>query len=238
MTTTAQASWPTQTLLPGQAAAPEGPVDMVAMYVFHHAFRRDLDHFLDAARRTPVDDVAAWRRLAARWGLFSEQLHHHHEAEDRVLWPWLRERATTAELEVLDAMEAEHDEIDPGLAAVTAAYDDLSTPGGSRDDVRGALVVRLAGVREVLDRHLGHEETAAITLVQRVTTQEEWLTLEKGFRQGQSLGSALRMVPWALHGLPVDVRTRLLRAAPPFRVVQALLGPGFERRERAAFGTP
>jgi|GEM_PF-1648709 len=30
-----------QILLPGQAAAPDGPIDMAPMYLMHHAFRRD-----------------------------------------------------------------------------------------------------------------------------------------------------------------------------------------------------
>jgi hypothetical protein len=37
---------------PDQAAAPEGPVDMIMMYVLHHAFRCDLAAFAaDGARR-------------------------------------------------------------------------------------------------------------------------------------------------------------------------------------------
>ena len=43
-------AWPRQLRLPGQAAAPEGPVDMQTMYLMHHAFRRDLDSFAAAVR--------------------------------------------------------------------------------------------------------------------------------------------------------------------------------------------
>ncbi len=35
--TTTQQGWPTQIRLPGQTAAPEGPVDIMSMYVMHHA---------------------------------------------------------------------------------------------------------------------------------------------------------------------------------------------------------
>ena len=38
-----RAGWPAQLRLPGQAAAPEGPVDMYMMYLMHFGFRRDLD---------------------------------------------------------------------------------------------------------------------------------------------------------------------------------------------------
>lgn len=46
---------PVPLMLPGQAAAPEGPADLTMMYVLHHAFRRDLDDFVEAAGRLAVD---------------------------------------------------------------------------------------------------------------------------------------------------------------------------------------
>ena len=104
-TTTAH---PDQLLLPGQAAAPGGPADMTMMYVMHHAFRRDLGRFADAVAATPLDDRTTWKALAARWDRFFEILHHHHAAEDELIWPFLMERADATEQETLEAME------DPG----------------------------------------------------------------------------------------------------------------------------
>ena len=43
-----------QLFLPGQAAAPEGPVDIAPMYLMHRAFRRSCQYewmFWDAAHR-------------------------------------------------------------------------------------------------------------------------------------------------------------------------------------------
>ncbi|RZS80141.1 hemerythrin HHE cation binding domain-containing protein [Motilibacter rhizosphaerae] len=236
--TTTKAAWPTQILLPGQAAAPDGPVDMANMYLFHHAFRRDLDRFLRAVPHVALDDLDAWRRLSARWGVLVGQLHHHHEAEDTVLWPWLRERATPEQLLVLDAMEQEHDEIDPGLAQVTAALAALASAGGERAGTRAALSVRLAGVREVLDRHLGHEETDAIALLQQVTTQAEWVALEKRFSKGQPPTAVLQMLPWVVDGVDEHLLRRVLSSAPaPMRLLVRLLHPRFSRREREIFAT-
>jgi hypothetical protein len=82
-------TWPTQPMLPGQAAAPDGPIDMTMMYVMHHGFRRDLRNFAAAAERTPVADRMTWQALANRWDLFSEALHHHHRGEDDAIWPAL-----------------------------------------------------------------------------------------------------------------------------------------------------
>ena len=59
------------------------------------------------AAHTPVDDRATWRALAARFEQFGWVLHHHHTGEDTGLWPLLRQRSSTDEIAVLDAMEAE-----------------------------------------------------------------------------------------------------------------------------------
>ena len=117
MSTHTPTDWPTQLFLPGQTAAPEGPVDMQMMYVLHHAFRRDLDRFVAAARTTPATDRVTWHLLSGRWQVFCEQLHHHHEGEDRAIWPCLREHGSADDVATLDAMEAEHAEIDPLLSA-------------------------------------------------------------------------------------------------------------------------
>src|SRR3712207_6726515 len=117
MSTTSTPAALRQVRLPGQAAAPEGPVDMTMMYVMHHAFRRDLAAFAAAAPVTPVEDRDTWRALEERWQLFTAPLHHHHHGEDTWLWPWLMERVGAEEQATLTAMEAEHAEIDPGLQA-------------------------------------------------------------------------------------------------------------------------
>ncbi|MHA3701151.1 hemerythrin domain-containing protein [Jatrophihabitans sp. YIM 134969] len=225
-----------QIMFPGQHASPAGPVDLTTMYLFHFAFRRDMAKFAAAGATTPLEDDETWRRLAARWDVFSRQLHHHHEAEDRVLWPWLRGKATLGDVAMLDAMEHEHEAIDPALAAITEAFGRLTQPGSDRADVRAALVVRLAGVRELLDRHLAHEESDAMTLLQRVTTQRDWEVMEKQFSKGSPLSALVEMVPWAVDGVDDLTLGRLLHdAAPPMRVIHRLTRRRFERRERAAF---
>lgn len=65
-------------LLPGQAAAPPGPVDLVGMYVMHHAFRRDLADFARAVSGTAPSDRARWAALRDRLQRFSDVLHKQH----------------------------------------------------------------------------------------------------------------------------------------------------------------
>jgi hemerythrin-like domain-containing protein len=225
----------TQICLPGQAAAPDGPVDLTTMFVMHHAFRRDLAQFAEAAEVTPAADRTTWTALAERWSLFAEVLHHHHHGEDTGLWPLLMDRTDEGGRAVLAAMEAEHAEIDPLLAACAAGFARLSTT--TDEDTRAALAVRLVAARESLGRHLVHEETEALVILQEVFTPQEWHDLEtEHFRKPLGLRAVLRIVPWAASGLGEDdwemVRRR---AGVANELIWRMTRRRFAAREEVAF---
>lgn len=125
MTSTPTRRFPGQLMLAGQAAAPDGPVDLTTMFLMHRGFRRDLEAFARAVEATPLDDPATWSALAQRWRLFAEILHGHHSGEDAGLWPLLLDRVDAAGdadgRATLEAMSAEHGRIDPLLDACSAA---------------------------------------------------------------------------------------------------------------------
>lgn len=236
MSTTSHApTWPTQLELPGQAAAPEGPVDMKMMYVMHHAFRRDLTKFATAARNTPVEDRTAWRLLARRWAVFAEVLHHHHSGEDAGVWPWLLEHGSPEDRETLEAMEAEHAEIDPSLASCTEGLEHLANHAD--EEARATLVLHLAATRDRLSRHLAHEESDAIPILQRLMTQEEWLALdEEFFKRNMSPRLIAALVPWAAYGVPREALDRVFaEAGPGFKMVWLTTRRRFAAREARAF---
>lgn len=237
MTTTTD-TWPEQIRLPGQTAAHPGPVDMTMMYVMHHAFRRDLAAFAEAAGRTPADDRTAWTAMVERWDLFSTALHHHHSGEDAGLWPALTERADADGRAVLRAMEEEHAEIDPILESCAEGFAKLAEVAD--EDVRRALAVRLVAAKERLGAHMQHEETDAIALIQQLLTNEEWEAIGKEhFDKGVSFRTILRLVPWVAHELPDDVLQALFDApgGAVHKLVLRLTRRRFARLEQAAFGT-
>ena len=229
-------AWPTQLKLPGQEAAPDGPVDMSMMYVMHHAFRRDLRGFAAAAQQTPVADREAWQALQERWSIFAEALHHHHAGEDAGVWPALLDRAEPAERLVLDAMEAEHARIDPLLASCADGFARVAR--SEDDDARAALAVRLCAAGRLLADHLAHEETEAIVLIQKYFSDAEWQRLEEEhFKRSMGIGQAFRAVPWAAYGLPREVREPVLRSSGLlFRLIWLGTRRAFERQQRSAFG--
>ena len=113
--------------------------------------------------------------------MFAFVLHHHHTIEDETMWPVLvghaEAAATPSATEVLRAMEAEHDLIDPTLAACAEGFAAMTSH--PCDDHRNALDVHVTTARQLLGDHLRHEETEAIALIQRWMTPEEWHAAEE-----------------------------------------------------------
>jgi hypothetical protein len=244
MTTTAPASPTTPTApatlldLPGQQHVADGPLDLNGMYLAHHAFRRDLARFAVAARETPVAATDVWRALAVRWGRFSDVLHHHHTTEDDVLWPQLFElvdaRGDTAGRATLEAMEAEHEVIDPLLAACAAGFAAMAHAPGAATRDRLAESTRTA--RDTLSAHMGHEERAALPLVQSLLTEEGWQRVEKAAGAGAGPSEVLFLVPWVADGLSAEhLEAAVASMGTPFRWLLALSRGRYARREANAF---
>jgi hemerythrin-like domain-containing protein len=217
-----------------QVAAPDGPVDVRMMYVMHHAFRRDLVMFADAAAATPADDTDAWAALAKRWEVFSEILHHHHSGEDAGLWPWLMQAASEDEQAILEAMEAEHEQIDPILTSCATGFETVTRTRSAWDAEH--LAERLAAARDSLLAHMGHEETDAMALVQKYMTQEDWQhVVENNFDKKIEPRLLLRAVPWIAYELPQEVADELLdEAGLPMKVVLRLTRGRFARLQATA----
>lgn len=238
-TTTAPAPVP-QVTFPGQAAAPPGPVDVLPMYLMHHAFRRDLAAFAAAVAGTALDDRRTWRALARRWGRFARILHLHHAGEDEIIWPLLLakvDRAADATgRATLEAMEAEHEEIDPLLAACAAGLEQLAQ--GADADTRAAVGVRVAAARERLGHHLGHEESEAMALVQQHLTPSEWDALHPALARHYTVADVLFTLPWVLHAVPADLQPRTVAfiGRGSALVCRLLLRAPFAWGEHRAFG--
>ena len=227
-----------QITLPGQAHTAEGPHDQTGMYVMHHAFRRDLNRFVEAARRTPVEEVEVWRALERRWVAFDDVLHHHHMIEDAAFWPVLLEHADAAgnaeDRATLEAMEAEHALIDPALARCHEALGEMASH--PCEDHRNALDVRLTSTREALLQHLHHEETVALPLVQSSMTADDYAAAEAAAQKGYPVRSFTFLIPWVMHDLPEEAARRVVGGAfPGFTLLHRLTRGRFLRLERLAF---
>ncbi len=183
--------------------ANEGQVDFTMMYVAHDAFNRDLSRLVQANSEGRGFSTEAM----ATWTLFSKQLHNHHTAEDSALWPRLRAAVTDPdEVEILDAMEMEHAELDPRLERIEAALMDRRA-----DDLAselGQLAVGLAA-------HMRHEEDAALPLLERRLGRSGWDAFSREVREHNGgLRGGAEYLPWVLDGASEDVTRQVLGILP------------------------
>jgi iron-sulfur cluster repair protein YtfE (RIC family) len=213
--------------LPGTDAARHGTgdADLTIMLAAHDAFRRDLTRLARTASAVNLSDPAKRQSVAAGWDLFKHQLHLHHTAEDEVIWPVLRPRLAHSEaaLSVLDAMEAEHELIDPLLAAVDAEF-----PAGDRlADVIDALTSSLTG-------HLRHEERDGLPLIGTALTAAEWRGVGRKMASKNGLAAGAEMFAWILDGADREHTAATLgQLPPPVRLLyRAVWKPRFDKTPR------
>jgi iron-sulfur cluster repair protein YtfE (RIC family) len=213
--------------LPGTDAARHGTgdADLTIMLAAHDAFRRDLTRLARTASAANLSDPARRQSVAAGWDLFKRELHLHHTAEDELIWPTLRPRLAHSEaaLSVLAAMEAEHERIDPLLAAV-----DEQLPDGDRlADVIDALTSSLTG-------HLAHEERDGLPLIGVALTAAEWRGVGRKMASKNGMAAGSEMFAWILDGADREhAAATLAQLPPPLRLLyRARWKPRFERTPR------
>ncbi|MGY1744150.1 hemerythrin domain-containing protein [Blastococcus sp. SYSU D00695] len=230
------ATFPTavpQLLLPGQAAAPAGPVDIAPMHLMHHAFRRDVDAFAAVGPTITAGDRRRWRRVAGRFAFFCSVLHRHHSGEDRAMWPLLAERG--ADPAVLAALEADHAGIDPLLDAMRADLDALAAGAGT--EVRDRFTATAVGLRDSLKTHLAREESEGMALVQQHLTQEDWERLDREvFKKDYAPREIPAVAGWVAQGLTDDVLRRMPDSGPVLLAIARVMGRRAARRDARVFG--
>ena len=209
-------------LQPSWRHRPAGKVDFTFMYAAHDAFHRDVRCLVDA-----VDaGHSAAPAVRTGWATFENQLHLHHTAEDRWLWPAVRAKVTRPdEKSVLDAMEAEHLHLEPLLSQVSAALvaNDLAGLAGGASALAAALTA-----------HMEHEEEYALPLVEAHLGAQGWAAFGKAAGKSTGLKGAAELFPWMLDGAPAATSKRLLSMLPPPArlLYRAVWRPAYARTPR------
>lgn len=203
--------------LPGTNAARHGSdAGLIAMNAAHAAFRRDLGRLAAAATPADLSDPVRHGSIMNGWTMFKSQLHIHHGAEDRFIWPLVRERLATSEyaLSTLDAMDAEHKLIEPLLRAVDEAF--------AQPDV-GDVAAVVGELNATLSHHLSHEERDAMPMVGEALTDQEWKAVVSGIHQlvkSLKILSVADFVPWLTDGVSGEQEKTITTILPaPIRLV-------------------
>ena len=214
--------------------------DTRVMPVIHTLFRREFRLAGGLLRGVREGDTARAAVVADHLDLVGEILHHHHTAEDELLWPLLLERVPDDLAPIVHLMESQHgrveqllDEITPLLAQWrrTAGTNERDRMAGMYDDLYVALA-----------EHLDAEEQRLLPIAARAVTQEEWERMGERARAGTPKGKqfvVLGMI--AYDGGPEGVAHMLERAPAPVRWLVPRLGARAYRKHALTVhgtGTP
>ena len=208
----------------------DAPADTTMMSVVHDALRRDLARTVTALGESPPPDAVRRVAIGGHVVWMMDFLHHHHEGEDRGLWPLVRRRNPDAD-ELLSRMEADHHLLMPLIPKVSQAGRRYAEDGS--EPARAGLLAALAEFMPLLLDHLRREEDDAMPVVSKSISRAEWEQQDQENNiRGKSPVQLAQEGHWMLDGLdPARVQVLVHLVAAPVRFV---LLHGFARRYRKA----
>jgi hemerythrin-like domain-containing protein len=157
------------------------PIDVRDMAIIHRTFRATYEESASLVRRAPTPSPERVTFLADHISFGVSMLHHHHESEDRLLFPKLIARApeqATMTQEVAD----EHKLVGSAVDEVGRACSDWRAQPS--EESGEALAASLDHLNGVLEQHLDDEETRVVPLAAVTLTQEEWHEIGEQARAG------------------------------------------------------
>jgi iron-sulfur cluster repair protein YtfE (RIC family) len=200
--------------------------DLSGFLLVHAGFRVEFGRLADAIGTARDDRHTALIEDQIEFVL--SYLHHHHADEDDWVWPLLRSRAPGS-VPLLDALEEQHEQIDPDLAVAG----DRSRPLAERAEA-------LRRLHTALRRHLDDEERDAVPLMRSHISPGEWETHGLEVVRSYDRKRVPTLFGWASGaGSPEMVRRALKDFPPPIRLLFRLhWWPAYRRRHLRLYGTP
>jgi hemerythrin-like domain-containing protein len=179
-------------------------------HVIHAAVRRDLARLEGALERSGDGDAGRASALALAYANLHRQLQHHHQSEDRFIYPFVGRVAPAPDL--LKAMNDEHHTMADALAETRVAMDVYASTASAADakSARDSLTRTHA----IVEQHLTHEEDEFEPKVWPYLKTAEWKAVEKQTRP-PSLADAGCFFAWLQDGIADEDRTYLRSTIPP-----------------------
>ena len=176
----------------------------------HLGLRAEAAH---VERLTDAGDLTQARRRAE---LLARVLHHHHRAEDTVLFPALVDRQPGLVV-TTDELEAQHLGLDVALSALPG---DLTTADEAR---------------RLIERHLGQEEHLVLPVWMASFTTAEHDRFAAALRRATPLRDAGLMISWLLDTAPDGAFDAAWDQVPP--ALRMMYRVWWRRRYERAFGS-
>jgi hemerythrin-like domain-containing protein len=191
--------------------------------LIHAAVRRDLDRLTSALDQVADGDRSRAGELQRAFANLRQELTHHHEGEDAYIWPMLAGVGVAPDL--LSAMESEHSAMADALTETDAAMSRFAASASAAD--AAAARASMASTRDVVNRHLAHEEADVEPQLLAQADSPEWKAVEKKLRR-QPPGVAGQFFAWLTDGMTDEHRAFLEKTVPTPVVV--VLSKVFGRR--------
>jgi hemerythrin-like domain-containing protein len=207
------------------AMTDQAPPNVHDMRIVHRVFRRESRTLAEAVTAAGPRDIPRARVLAAHFRAYALVLHHHHSAEDDLLWPKLLARVDL-EADLVLHMEAQHEQLAAGLERIGDLLSDWEQTAAAQ--VRDEIALALVGHRAALLDHLDEEETHVLPLLEKHITVAEWEEIRNAFTTFPSDGRAPYLLGALLEEATADERTHLIGELP----LSARLGWRFIGRHR------
>ncbi|WP_250027188.1 hemerythrin domain-containing protein [Paractinoplanes maris] len=193
------------------------------MVMVHRVFRREFRMMPALVRAVPPGDVTRAEVLGEHLANVAAGLHHHHTAEDEMVWPLLLDRARM-HTDLINRMEAQHERLHEPLDRLGTLLPRWRAE--ARADDRDALADVLAQASVALDEHLADEEREVLPIIERHLTPAEWSAVGERGREVIPKGKrALVFLGAILEEATPSEKKRFLAELPvPARVLWRLAG--------------
>jgi hemerythrin-like domain-containing protein len=183
--------------------------EMTMNRLIHVAVRRDLDRISTALGQVADGDRPRAQALERAYAHLREELTTHHEGEDAHIWPMLATFGVAPDL--LAAMEAEHSAMAESLAETSTAMTAFAASGSAADAASARTSVE--GTREVVERHLAHEENEVEPILRSREDTPEWKAVEKKLRSVSPVVAG-QFFAWLTDGMTDEHRAFLRTQVP------------------------
>ncbi len=195
--------------------------------IIHAAFRRDIARFTHALDAFPAGSTARAQQLSVAWRNLADQLHHHHQDEETIFWPVLRELG--AEQVLVGDLEGEHARMLSALETADAAMRAFAADPSAPNVAAARTAIEQLGV--ILNDHLAHEERDLEPLAVAQHGSPQMKAAGRKVRQAHKGGTGT-FVAWLQDGADEDARTALRREipAPVLFVLGRVAGRDYTRR--------
>jgi len=185
--------------------------DVSDMYAVHGVFRDTLGAAPGLVLGAAPEDQERVALVANYYGNVLSFLEAHHDGEEKLVFPLLRERCPGND-ELLDRLEAEHEEAMELLKAAEVAL--AAWPGGDAAAQRD-VADSLESLRAPLVAHLSEEETEGLPLCAEHLSMEEWGALP-GHAMANFHGDKIWLVLGLIRERMTEAqRTAMLEHMPP-----------------------